>query len=90
MSSSNSDSESKPPSATTSKRMESEGRGIKALLAQVPKSLSQSDVSDHSTPSHHSDDDDAQSDRKTTVAKNKAKGKIIFSFLFFILFLTNN
>ena len=75
----NSNSKFKPPSPSTSERMESEKLGIQALLAQVPRSLSQSDISNSATPSHDSDDDE-QSDGKRNVAKKKAKGKITFSF----------
>ena len=76
-----SNSESEPPSPSTLERMESERLGIQALvLDQVPKSLSQSDISESSHQSDDSDDD-AQSDGNTTVAKKKpTKGKNTFAY----------
>ena len=63
-----SSSDSEPPSPSTSKRMESERHGTEALLAQVPRSLSQSDISESSNSG-----DEVKSDK--TVAKTKPRSK---------------
>ena len=71
MSSNSSDSEPEPPPPSYSEQMESQRLGIEALLAQVPKSLRQSDISELASNSG----DEVKSDQ--TVPKTKPRSKII-------------
>ena len=63
--------------------MESERLGIQALLAEVPRSLSQSDISESSNLG-----DEVKSDK--TVPKNKPRSKIIHHISFVLISQINS